>query len=565
LIKGVIPLEAPWPVRIRNADDILGAGILVCGGRVLTCAHVISRETSETPPDTTVTVDFVGLPDCPPATARILDGCWFPPQEHEWLDDQGDVVLLELADGRKADLPAAPLRRLPVSLRGRRVFSWGYPDGAEKPGVRATADLAPGPGERVQLDSVSMENPVTCGFSGAGVVDDKTNTVIGMVVSEYTKLGVAWMLPVETILRHLPGIKDCVHGGLAVDRELSDRPGSQIDVAFARQIASWLWGRRRIRLIVTGDSASTRSAALRRVIRFADRESRPSAADRSLAEAADGTVPPVGSVDLALDASGKTVDEISRRIADRLGIPIDEPRAVTSELRTQAAPMTLVVDGVDDVTEPAALLNEVLAPLAERGVRLLLGFHRESSDALRIARSRWPDQDKPDDHPAVIQRRLDTLTSQIGDFADREDALSSHRERVAARIADPPKVQPRGASLRLRLSALRKDNANGERAGLQSHLDDCEAAVERAFRRLDELQRQLEKLWEQHRELTRRLRAYHAMAVDYDLVEDPDLDTVYRQAHEALRHGPADLAVAERLLDTYQRAVRRKVDGMHGE
>lgn len=57
----------------------------------------------------------------------------------------------------------------------------------------------------------------------------------------------------------------------------------------------------------------------------------------------------------ALDVSGKTVDEVSQRIADLLGIPIAEPMEVTRRLRAQVPPITLVVDGVDDTAEPVAM------------------------------------------------------------------------------------------------------------------------------------------------------------------------------------------------------------------
>lgn len=551
-------VDAPWRVRIRSADgEVLGAGILVCGGQVLTCAHVISPDTGVTTPHQRVFVDFVGLPDTPSARAWVSADCWIPPRDVV----RGDVALLELDRDRREGLPEAPLRRQLVS--GSHVGTCGYPAGAEVPGVWAKAEVARhGAGEWIQVNSRVRDNAVSRGFSGAGVIDDKTGAVIGMVVGEYKERGVSWMIPVESILGYLPRLKSCVVGSPAVDRELSDRPDSQIDDDFARQIASWLWGRRRIRLIVTGDSTSARSAALRRVIRYADRESRPSTGDRCIAEAAEGTVPPVGSVDLALDVTGKTVDEVSRRIVDRLGIPIDEPTDVTRELRTQARPMTLVLAGVDDAAEPAALLNDVLAPLAERGVRLLLGFHRDSSDALDIARSLWPDQDKPDDHPDVIRRRLDALATQIEDVADREDALGSYRAQVAARIAGTPDLPAlRAVSLRLWLTTLRRADADGE-VWLLPALDDREAAVERARRRLDGFQQSLDGLLDRHRELTGRLRAFHAMAADHGLVEDTELDTVYRQAHEALRSGPSDLVAAARSIDIYRQAVRRKVDGM---
>jgi hypothetical protein len=158
----------------------------------------------------------------------------------------------------------------------------------------------------------------------------------------------------------------------------------------------------------------------------------------------------------------------------------------------------------------------------------------------------------------VIQRRLDALATQISDVADREDALGSYRERVAARVADPPELPARAVSLRLRLCALRKAAAVWQLA----QLGDCEAAAERALRQLDGHQRSLERLLDRRRELTGRLQACRAMAANRGLVEDTELGTGYRQAHEALQHGPSDLMAAERLIDSYQRALRRKGDGM---
>ncbi|MDQ4024705.1 MAG: hypothetical protein M3217_04325 [Actinomycetota bacterium] len=112
-------MEAPSRVRTREDDHgVLGAGIVIRGGQVLICAHVISPDARETPPSTVLIVDFVGLPDAPSARARIADACWFPPRDREWHDDRGDVVLLELANGRFEALLAAPLRRLP-SRSGR--------------------------------------------------------------------------------------------------------------------------------------------------------------------------------------------------------------------------------------------------------------------------------------------------------------------------------------------------------------------------------------------------------------------------------------------------------------
>lgn len=83
-----VPVDAPWRVRIRNAD-VLGADILVCGGQVLTCAHVINPDTGATPPSTRVVVEFVGVRGIPAACAVVSAHCWVPADDGVW----GDVTL----------------------------------------------------------------------------------------------------------------------------------------------------------------------------------------------------------------------------------------------------------------------------------------------------------------------------------------------------------------------------------------------------------------------------------------------------------------------------------------
>lgn len=533
--------DEQWRVRIRDANGkVRGAGMLLCTGQVLTCTHVINNDTRSVATDATVFVDFVSVPGTPSVPARVVTDGWVPIYD----DESGDIALLDL-DEQPPRVRPAPLRRL-VGW-GRQVHAFGFPDGAERYGINAIPVLS-GPGgpggEWVQLDSPPDDRRVTSGFSGAGVVDDQTDAVIGMVVMEYVRERptVAWMIPVETILRHLPGIVRCVAGPTAVDNELaSGASGSRTDGDFARQVASWFSRRagRPVRLVITGEPGSSGSLGLRSMIVLADRELRPPTADQS----ADGAVPPVGSVDLAVVASGKTVNALSARITERFG---------HSTGMWHEHPVTLVVEGVDDAVQPEALLRDLLKPLADAGVRLLLGFRRESSPAWRLARSLWPGRDKPDDDPDVLLHRLDELTSRIADIADREDAVLRRRYYVAARIADVPKMPERAITLRLRLSALR---ASGKDA-LPGELDDAESAVDRAVWRLDEYRHHLDDLLRWRQELRGRLEAYHAMAVDHGLAENVHLDRRYRQAHDALWHGPSDLAVAARLVSDYQTAVR---------
>ena len=558
------PGEELWRVRICTRDgQVMGAGLVVCTGQVLTCAHVVEAAAGPAAdgPSATVRVELVGLPDIPATTATVATGCWFPPQH----DDRGDVALLDLAPAGTVPEPA-PLRRLPAT-RDRRVRTFGYPTGAERPGISARATLAGAGagGEWVQMDATGAGPGIGRGFSGAAVVDEDTGYVIGMVVTTFAGAAVSWMLPVETILRYVP-LQECVDGQAAVDGTLVGHSDAAIDVGVARHVSSWLAGnsRRRVLLVMTGATDSGIAAELRRLVVLADRELRPPADDRSIVAAPDGTVPPVGSVELAVDASHRSVDEVSRRIGDRVGITFDELPDAVRRVRALAPEMTLVIDGVDDAAQPEALIEDLLAPLAERGVRLLLSFRRPSSPAWRLAQARWPDHDRHEDDPLVVRRRLDILGARITDVATHEDGLLRRRANVAMRIAAVPELPGRAMSLRLRLTALRKAATDRDWSWLLPQLDSCEAAVDRAFTRMADFESLLDGVLDRRAELRGRLDAHHARARAAGHIEDQVLDRLYRQAHDALWRAPCDLSFAADLVAHYERAVRERDPGPAG-
>ena len=115
-----------WRVRLRDDDgEVIGAGMLVGGEHVLTCAHVVVGVTLGVPPaavgapTVALTADLVGLPDQPSVPARVVPGGWVPPAEGR----SGDVALLRLASSPAAGLPrsltpvAADLRAPGLDLR----------------------------------------------------------------------------------------------------------------------------------------------------------------------------------------------------------------------------------------------------------------------------------------------------------------------------------------------------------------------------------------------------------------------------------------------------------------
>lgn len=566
--------QEPWRVRVCDADGaVLGAGMALGTGYVLTCAHVLmgadaysaySPAAQGAEPDVKVVVDFVGLRGVPSASAWVADGGWVPPFD----DGRGDVALLKL-DRPQPGGPSTPLRRLPMTWN-RAVHTCGFPRHLEDGmGVGATLAGSCGPGgEWVQMNTRSPGERVRAGFSGAAVVDDETGSVIGMVVSKYTdtEAGLSWMIPVETIVRHVPRVTAWVSGARAADQGFAAKLGPEIpDLDLARQLATWLERRPGTAnvMIVTGSSDSSVLAMLHRAIVLADRELRPEPTDEILTQAPVGTVPPLGSVDLAVDAAGKTVGEVFRRIVGRTGVPVDESTEPTVPIHDGVVPMTVVIDGIDDAEQPEALLTKVLKPLSEQGTRLLLGFRRESSPSLNIAQSLTVNDAPLGDEE--IQERLEQLARQVIDISAVEREARRRYEHVASRITPVPDAAPRAVSLRLSLSALRLAAADPDRHWLQSEFEAAERAAERALRQAAEVRRCLDELLAKRQELRGRLEAFKAKAASGGLAEDIGLATLYRQAHEVLWRAPCDLSIAAESVERYLQAVRHKLDRQSGD
>lgn len=199
---GRSPDAEPWRLRLRDRDGhILGAGIALAGGAVLTCAHVVSNAVDFSD-KVEVTVEWVGLPDAGARKAHVVG--WAP----ELPGGGADIALLEVVE--PGELPGTLLSRLP-SPRNRMVHVFGFPKPHEF-GVTATAVLAGNSGpddEWIQLDHADRGR-IRKGFSGAGVVDDRTGAVVGMVVAAHQDAddNVAWCIPADTLIRHVRAVAD---------------------------------------------------------------------------------------------------------------------------------------------------------------------------------------------------------------------------------------------------------------------------------------------------------------------------------------------------------------------
>ncbi|GLZ40696.1 serine protease [Actinokineospora sp. NBRC 105648] len=488
-----------WRVRVRSRSHparVLGAGVLVDSTHVLTCAHVVLGVDD-------LAVDLVELPGRPSSRARVIKNLCVPPMD----DERGDVALLELLSPQPADC-AARLRRVALTW-DRRVHTLGYPTGEGLDiGEWTRMTLAGHAGaEWLQMNRSSVNDTrVRSGFSGAGVADDATGDVLGIVVSEYTDAtaGLSWMLPVEAIVRHLPIVSEWVVGDSGIDPSFAPTAVGPELLGEAERLVDWIERRHdgpAVLIVLRRDIAAVRQAV---------------AVSSGRVDAGDART--LGGVDLALDVGGRTVDEVSRRIVERAGLAAEGADTASDRLRAGTPPMTIVLDGVDEAEQPVALLDEVLKPMVDSGARLVLGFRHDESASLASARD----------------LRGELVTGRLAAIAKRVEAL------------------PDDTDWQLRLTALRKAAARdaGAVAGVLPKMEERLRRDERRERRRHRV--------DESTSIDRGvLVATQARANDQGLGEDIGLAAAYRRADELLAAEPVDQAAAHAAVLAYEAAVRQ--------
>ncbi|GAA2851440.1 hypothetical protein Acy02nite_34960 [Actinoplanes cyaneus] len=204
----------PAIVRVRGEDgSAVGAGFLVAGRTVLTCAHVVQRAGR-------ARVEFPLLPGSSTLDAEIT--ALLP----ALADGTGDIAVLTLAEDPP---PAARPARMAVEdeLWGHPCRLFGFSGGRED-GVWAAGILR---GRQaigwVQLESSGTTGyTVEPGFSGAPVWDDELAAVVGMAVAAEVDgdLRAAYMIPTALLTRAWTSLSDitrppCPYRGLAAFRE----------------------------------------------------------------------------------------------------------------------------------------------------------------------------------------------------------------------------------------------------------------------------------------------------------------------------------------------------------
>jgi WD40 repeat protein len=391
-------LLAGGVVRVWGPDgQAKGGGVLVGSRHVVTCAHVVaavipgSRQEQQQAPVGTVMVDFPALASHEPLRAHPLKEGWCPVDGQEG----GDIAVLELDDRLPPGAAPPPLLR-PPRTTGRRVVAEGFPvgySGRITSENRVVADAGPGAGEWLQLaDGGTNGFRIDHGYSGTPLWDPDVEAVLGIALGKDGAERGAFMIPTRVLAKAWPALVGSIGWRVRFDPERDEhwRPRAR-GVATSRE-EGWLFTGREELLrdlvgwigqpdgrarVVTGIMGSGKSAVLSRLVTLSDSEEREKA---PIEDAPAGTVPPVGSVALAIDVAGMSLMQVVRRIGRWLDVEADTAEDLRRELlrrRTEEPGPLIVIDQLDAAADPEKLVTHILRKLAEDdSVRLLIGLMR---------------------------------------------------------------------------------------------------------------------------------------------------------------------------------------------
>ncbi|WP_165985141.1 serine protease [Streptomyces sp. YIM 98790] len=565
----------PWRVRIRSprSGEVIGSGVLLGGDTVLTCAHVLPGR------DAPVTVEFPEIEGAAGSPATVREGCWHPARE-----DRADLALLTVHSpppGR----PSAPLVRA-APAAGLSVELCGYSEAVmQGRGAAFGATVSRTFGERVQLNPAQAHLP-RHGFSGGPVLDmGRPTGVLGITVTAYldragaAPLMLAHMIPVDTVIRYLPEVKRWARGRHGVEPGLATTASAtqRVDADYAARLARWLSGRDPAPVYATEITpGSVRERTVQRALALADRELSP---DRPVvvSSAPPETIPPVGSLDLAVHAAGRTAEEVARRIAERVRLRAPEedgppdrtpdrpdgegggdgsrgsggngPAAGARELlRGLRLSLTVAVLGMNRAATPAELV-ELCGELAERDCRLLLVWDGGSTAARRAARE-----------SVRLRHRIGRITARLREL----DTRIEHLPPPAA--ADPPDTAPRAVAAQLWVDLAAYHGAH-RTAGGRPPVAQLHRALDRLSGRIGALEERIRaaqdtagRLRARRAELRRELDTYRQLAAGLLHAEHIGLHPLYEAAREALYGpplGPDTAGAAAEAVARYTAAVRR--------
>ncbi|POX64135.1 serine protease [Streptomyces sp. Ru62] len=196
---------AAWQARIACGDAV-GAGFLVTGRRLLTCAHVVRRSDRAV-----VTVTFPHARELGALSASVVaHGGWAG-----GVTDPGDVAVLEL----DRDVPLAPAGFAPPDTAYTepypRLVAYGFPEGYDE---GTLAECQPVAGQLIAgewLELVAWQGhgqPLVDGFSGAAATlpDGRVAGMVTAAVGSSPDVRKGRMLPLDVLARYWPELGELV-------------------------------------------------------------------------------------------------------------------------------------------------------------------------------------------------------------------------------------------------------------------------------------------------------------------------------------------------------------------
>ncbi|MGW6531166.1 trypsin-like serine peptidase [Streptomyces venezuelae] len=584
-----LPVDhASWRVRLRRwaasgSGDVLGAGVLFGADRVLTCAHVIRDPATGQRPDR-VQVEFPllqGLTRTPHRTATVAAGHWVPP----FGKAQGDLAVLVLDD--PAPLPSPVALHRTLDYRGATVLVDGFPE--HQSGGQWLTGVCRGPGgegdERVQIDltgaGADSGQRLRGGFSGAGVREEGSDRLLGILAQADERGEHGYMIPAATVAKYfrrfaeryvtgphaIPG-----HRVVSADAARTARPHG-----LQRTVTRWLNGDADAWdtevLFIAEDDDRARQA-LYVVLNMADREQSPQLAVRPVGPGTDaprdggdsllsraGIAPRVGSIGLVLDLEGAALEDPGQpELREALAVLRHELRhAAGRRAAPRRRPAVAVLYADRSATEPAAAAK-ALGELAASGARLLLVV-RSSTHGFTYALA---EKLLPAERAAQWLLRIG---SRVDALADTERSARRLFHRVEPHVVDPPVAT--GYTARAALWTVQLSNEMRPLTGrggprLLEKLSYAEQAVDTYLLRAERAESELRTVLDEHLRLRGLLRDHLARLARRGLAEHPDAVGPYRAAQRLLLAGPCPLADAERAVTAFARVVRRLADADAG-
>lgn len=187
--------------RFYKGTKVIGAGILVEGDYILTCAHVVKHalklDTAESPIGRQLKINF---PYVSPSQKLLTEVLLYRLSKGEEAAE--DIAGLRLLDVMPDKI--TPAKLVPSHYLGLKFSVFGFPDGHPR-GLYAYGHLK----EELPYGWVQMEDDKTQGmailpgFSGTAVWDQTANTVVGMVVARDRKTPeakIGFMIPARPLL-----------------------------------------------------------------------------------------------------------------------------------------------------------------------------------------------------------------------------------------------------------------------------------------------------------------------------------------------------------------------------